>query len=493
MNEFFQTSINKAICNIYIIDIKRNIPDGINMLFSSILKKKWLIILAVTFLALAFAVALAAFWVLNLQTIYDGVWFEGINLGGLDKMQADSVIENIFQEKYAKKHITFRHEDNSWTCDVQDINLKYPTSEIIKEAYKTGRTGNLFQRLYEIVRVRFKGKRIIAELEFDEELLKRKLAEIKLQIDEKGRNAEVKYENGKIDIKKDEPGKVLDINKNFKLFSEKVSSGDFYEISLIVDKFKPDITYDNVKVINHVVSSFTTYFNPSDVNRTHNVKISCEKINGIILMPGDIFSMNKALGPRTVENGYKEALIVYKNEYIDGIGGGVCQTTTTLYNSVLKAKLKVLERTHHSLPSLYVGLGQDATISGDYIDFKFQNDKDYPVCISAEVAKNQIVIRILGKKENDYTVKLVSKVVERYAPEKEEIEIDNSLAFGEKVVERKAREGFRVILYRETYDKNGKLKSREKISEDVYKPVNAMVKMNEKYYNYLYGSDKKSD
>jgi len=455
--------------------------------------KKWLKVLIIVLLSLILLLIVGAYIILNRQTIYMGIRFESIDLSRLDREQAADLIEEYFKKKYSRGHITFIYKDCTWTVDQDDINLRYPIEKIIDKAYSIGRTGNLFRRLYEIANVRFNGVQIQARLQFDEELLRKKLAEIKLQIDTKGRNAAVKYENGKISIIRDEPGTLLDIDKNFRLFSQRVLSDDFYEVPLVVDKFKPEITYDDVKVINHVLSTFTTTFNPKDVNRTHNVKISCEKINGIILMPGDVFSMNKALGPRTAENGYKEALIVYKNEYIDGIGGGVCQTTTTLYNSVLLSKLKVLERTHHSLPSLYVGLGQDATISGDYIDFKFQNDKDFPVCISTEVDNNKIIIRILGKKENDFTVKLVSKVVEKYEPGVAEIEIDNKLAFGEKVVERKARVGFRVILYRETYDRNGKLVSREKISDDVYKPVKALVKMNKSYYNYLYGSEEEKD
>ena len=96
-----------------------------------------------------------------------------------------------------------------------------------------------------------------------------------------------------------------------------------------------------------------------------------------------------------------EAPVIFKNELVKGTGGGVCQVTTTLYDAVLKSKLKVVERTHHSIPLGYVAPGQDATIAEDYIDFKFQNNRDYPICINAEVKSNKLNIILLGKKQAD--------------------------------------------------------------------------------------------
>jgi vancomycin resistance protein YoaR len=126
----------------------------------------------------------------------------------------------------------------------------------------------------------------------------------------------------------------------------------------------------------------------------------------------------------------------------------------------------------------------DATIAEGSIDFKFQNNREYPICLSAEATGNTLKIRILGKKESsDSLVKLVSEVVEEFLPEVEDVVLDTSVPEGETQIVREARKGLKVIVYRYTYSSNGELLDREKISEDIYRPVRGIVKMSNKYYN----------
>jgi len=172
--------------------------------------------------------------------------------------------------------------------------------------------------------------------------------------------------------------------------------------------------YKDISHIEEVISSFSTVFNSANVNRSHNIKLACERINNTVLLPGETFSMDASLGSRTKENGYKDAPVIVKGRLIEGVGGGVCQVTSTLYVAVLKAKLEVVERVKHSMPLGYVEPGQDATISEGYIDFKFRNNTDRACLISASVVGNRIDIKLLGAKRNsNYDVRLKSVVVER--------------------------------------------------------------------------------
>ncbi|NJD04013.1 MAG: vanomycin resistance protein VanB, partial [Ruminiclostridium sp.] len=183
---------------------------------------------------------------------------------------------------------------------------------------------------------------------------------------------------------------------------------------------------------------------------------------------------------------YREAPVIFKSELIPGTGGGICQVTTTLYNTVLKAKLDVLERSPHSMPLGYVQPGQDATIAEGVIDFRFRNNRGYPVYISAFVKGNTIRIQILGKSEPvKKIVKLRSVVLETIPPGADEIEIDDSLPDGEKVVVNKSRNGVRSILYRETFSESNVLLDREVISKDYYKPVRGHIKINNNYKTFL--------
>jgi vancomycin resistance protein YoaR len=164
--------------------------------------------------------------------------------------------------------------------------------------------------------------------------------------------------------------------------------------------------------------------------------------------------------------------------------GGVCQVSTTLYNAVLKSKLDVIERMHHSWPLGYVEPGQDATIAENYIDFKFQNAKDYAIYLTSEVVGNTINMKIFGKKNGvDSAVRIKSVITAEYPPEPDEIIYDDSIPDNEKIVVREAKKGLKVTVYRETYGKSGELLEREKISDDLYQSVRGQIKVNRNYFN----------
>jgi vancomycin resistance protein YoaR len=249
-----------------------------------------------------------------------------------------------------------------------------------------------------------------------------------------------------------------------------------------VDERKPRLTYAELSAVNGIISSFSTQFNRNDVDRTDNIKLACSRIDNKILLPGESFSMNSALGPRTQDNGYKEAPIIFKNELVPGTGGGVCQVSSTLYNTVLLAGLDVIERTHHSMPLTYISPGRDATINEGSIDFRFVNDSKYPVVLDAYVSGSRLYISLLGNKNEDgLVIKLKTQTIGVYKPKPDEVVLDYTLPYGQKVVERKAVKGLRVVVYREAY-KNGSLEWREKLSEDYYKPIQGIIRVSSDQY-----------
>ncbi len=414
------------------------------------------------------------------DTIYKGVMIDNIDLSGMSRAEAREVIGQRARHFSENERIVLKYGDTVWSFALKEISFAFETEQALNEAFNTARTGNIFERMHKVLLLRFKGRNIELQPSFKRSKLLEIIDNIKLKIDKKEKNASVIYQNGSVIIGEEVTGRLLDVDSSLKLVENCILEGNFKAIDLVVEERKPEILSDEIDKIDSVLASFLTGFNSNDADRTQNLKISCDKISGTILFPGEVFSMNERLGPRTVENGFKEAKIIYKSEYINGVGGGVCQITTTLYNAVLKARLKVVERTHHTLPSLYVGPGQDATIAEDYIDFKFKNDQDYPVCINASIVKNQVVISILGKQQkNKYTVRLIPDIIEEYPPSEEEVIIDNSVPDNSEVIVQKPKNGYRAVLYREVYDENNKLILKEKISDDIYKPLKAQVKVNQ--------------
>lgn len=143
-----------------------------------------------------------------------------------------------------------------------------------------------------------------------------------------------------------------------------------------------------------VIASYTTYFNPTDTNRNKNIELSTAAIHKIILGKGDQFSFNTVVGPRDEANGYQPAPEIVNKKLVMGIGGGICQTSSTLFNAVDQLPVKYIERHHHSLDIGYVPKGRDATVSYDGLDFRFQNTTDAPLLINTIYGQDFLTIEI---------------------------------------------------------------------------------------------------
>ena len=142
------------------------------------------------------------------------------------------------------------------------------------------------------------------------------------------------------------------------------------------------------------IATYTTYFNSSDVGRTHNINQSSEAISKVIIGVGDYFSFNTTVGPRTKETGYQEALEIVNGEFVLGIGGGICQTSSTLFNAVDQLGVRFVEWHHHSRDIGYVPKGRDATVSYGTLDFRFQNTTNIPLMIVSTTTEDSITVEI---------------------------------------------------------------------------------------------------
>ncbi|MDF2532175.1 MAG: VanW family protein, partial [Clostridia bacterium] len=235
----------------------------------------------------------------------------------------------------------------------------------------------------------------------------------------------------------------------------------------------------DLAVIQDKLGEFSTKFNAADVDRSTNIKVATNSTNNVLIRPGEVYSVNETLGPRLAKYGYKDAKVIINNELVPGIGGGVCQVSSTLYNAVLLSNLKVIERKNHSLTLSYVGLGRDATISGDYIDFKFMNNTNYPIYIYGEVKGSWVKFTVFGKNEHPgRMVKVNSEVIKTLPPTIKIIE-DPTLPVGTEIEEKKAHTGYVVTTQRVVYE-NGKEILRESLGTSNYRVVNGVKRVGTK-------------
>lgn len=212
---------------------------------------------------------------------------------------------------------------------------------------------------------------------------------------------------------------------------------------------EPSITTNmiNEAAFPDVLSDFSTYYYAGNYNRTTNLILAAEKINGTVLLPGEEFSYNGVVGARTIAAGYKEAPIYVSGQVVDGLGGGICQITTTLYNAVIKANLEVTDRSNHQFVPSYIEAGKDATVVYGAIDFKFVNNRTYPIKIVCSVEGGEANFKILGfRMPDDYDVEIESTITSQSSY------YTNSATY--KVLYKDGVEVDRVLLSEDSYKRH---------------------------------------
>jgi vancomycin resistance protein YoaR len=276
--------------------------------------------------------------------------------------------------------------------------------------------------------------------------------------------ASVIYEDGSIQKTPETAPEEVDLAAVPQAVIKVLPDGDSIELPLKASaKHVPDSDLD---AISDVVTEYSTRFPSSNRPRCSNIRLASSKIRGIVLMPGEKFSFNGTVGRRTLRAGFKLAG-VYKNGKHDvGIGGGICQVSTTLYNACLLSNLRIRQRSNHSLPVAYVPLGRDATVDYGDLDLVVQNNYSTPIAIDSHYEPGRLTFRILGKKDPALSVKIERSDIKSWDPGTDEI-VDRSLRPGARHIVEKGSWGHSVTTYRLIY-RNGKLMKREFLGHSTY-------------------------
>lgn len=248
---------------------------------------------------------------------------------------------------------------------------------------------------------------------------------------------------------------------------------DEYEIPLKYIEAEVKTTDLGEEAFPDLLTQFSTRYDPGLVNRSTNLVLAANKINGTVLLPGEEFSYNKVVGERTIAAGYKNAAIYSGGKVVDGLGGGICQISSTLYNAAVQAGLEITERKNHQFVTSYLEAGKDATVVYGYIDFKFKNTRNYPIRIVASVSGGIAEMKIFGvKEEKELDIKLESQRISTIPFSVKYVE-DSSLEAGREIVDQYGHAGEKTITYK-VCRYNGEVISREVFTTDTY---DAMAKI----------------
>lgn len=452
----------------------------------------------------------------NTDKIQSGIFIKGINVSGLTKQEAITVVGNELS-KQMNDHLELSYNSITYYVEIEQIGAKFDIEESVNYAFNVAKKGSFTENINQYFDVMFRNINIEPKLIYNEDALNEYLQTIEANLPDQiiqssyyidddrlvianGTNGagivfdelkdlivdaleDVSYSNSKIVIPTyvtyPDPidvdaihnevfrnvenayyttnpyviiPEITGVDFNIDEMREKIEENPFaeeYAVDLIYTKADITVKDFGEEAFPNLLGSFSTNYVASNVDRTTNLRLAASKINGTVVLPGEIFSYNKVVGKRTIDAGYKNAAIYQDGGVVDGLGGGICQISTTLYNAAIDAGMLIEERRNHMFVPSYVSGGKDATVVWGSTDFKFENRRDYPVKITASVSGGVAKVSIWGLKTDEeydiYDLSIESRTVKS---------TDTSLV---------------VESYRVYKDSNGNVVKRDKLYTDTYK------------------------
>ena len=390
----------------------------------------------------------------NKTQICDGVSIGSIDVGGLTKEQAQKKVETYIADRQ-QQSLVVAVQDNLVEATAQEAGFTIPEKDYAGEALQIGKKGNLWEKLQEIRKAEKGEKDIALEPEIDEDTLKSFVETKCSEYDIKAKDSRLKFKNGVLKATRSREGMEVQVENTAdaikKAFLDKKAAGkDTIEVNADVQVTQPKFTQEEASQCTDLLGKYSTTYATYQVERSSNVATAAGRINGTVLEPGETFSTIKVIKDRTEANGYKSAPEYSSGKVVSGIGGGVCQVSTTLYNAVLNAELKVVERSPHSMVVAYVPVSRDAAISGDYKDFKFKNSTDYPIYIMGSASGGILSFRVYGHetREAGREVSFESEITDTIEPGEEVVTEDPTLPASYRTVTQSAHVGYKAKLWK---------------------------------------------
>lgn len=499
--------------------------------------KKILIIIAIILIVLLVLSTGFALVNANSENIMAGITIDGVNVQGLSKEEAKVLIMKKVDEQ-VNNEVKIYVDSEEQTILLSQIEIIYDVENAVNEAYKVGRRRNIFVNNFEILKSKIFGTDIDLKIEYNEEVLNNIVKDIKDKVPEPVTETTYCIEDEELIITRGEKGNTInedelknkiiqktnlncaedikiatylaepkDINIDqiyeevhaevqdayyttnpFKVYSE-VTGIDFnleeakeilkeekdeYVIPLIITKPTKTTKDIGTEAFPDKLSTCATRYDATNLTRTTNLQVAVNKINGVVVMPGETFSYNKTLGKRTAKAGYKDAAGYAGGKVVQMIGGGICQISSTLYDAVVYANLEIVERHNHAFLTSYLGAGKDATVVYGNLDFRFKNTRNYPVKIESYMQSGIVTVNIYGiKEENEYEIE-ISTTILSYIPYEVIYENDSSLASGTEKVTQGGQKGCKSITYK-ILKQNGNEISRSVLSTDTYSAMNKYI------------------
>ncbi len=403
-----------------------------------------------------------------------GVRVNGVDLGELTRTEAEKKLRPLV-DLLEQRTLYFYYENRHWSLDPELIGFKVDLDKTLEDAYAIGRKSNLIDSIKELYVSIFDGRNLTLKVHVDAGKLARVLNTLDQEVHVRPKSVELEIVDSRVTIlRKSIEGRELQIKETQDQLNSILASGG-NKITLVVKKIQPRLSNRILEQMRPLglLSSFITNFKSAERERSKNIEIAAESIKGYVMQPGDIFSFNQVVGPRSEEDGYKKAMVIINNKFVPDWGGGVCQVSTTLYNAALLADMGILKRKEHSRPVKYIPPGQGSTVAFGLIDFQIRNPLPKPVIIWTKFEKENVIVYFLGKKDPGKEVIIESTDFKEITPAIITKESDQILK-GKELVEEEGANGYQVTTWR-IVKRNGKTIRRELLAKDRVEAIDRVI------------------
>ena len=424
--------------------------------------------------------------------IYPGIYIDNVHVGGMTKEEARNALAREEESDPADFDITVTVGNQSWQVNPERVPVTRNTKEMVDAAWAIGRGNSpglrgsgrtpFQERVDRASDLRSFPVSLTTEKTWDHPALHALCDGIVNYVNRDPVNSMVAsfdFGTQAFTFTEDRPGARLDGEAVYQKVAALLDAGDNHaSLFLTPEKILADVTKTELMNSFGQISTYTTKTTKNQ-NRNTNIQLSARAINGITVLPGEIFSFNGTTGERTAEKGYKPATAISGGQNIEEIGGGVCQTSSTLFNAAARANLEILERSPHAWPSSYVEKGFDATVNWPGLDFKFRNNTDWPVFIIAGYANQKVTVSIYGMSLGvDTRIDLESVTVKTLPqPEGTSYVINTSLPAGQSKRTVTGRKGYVVETWQVWYQGDREIR-REKLFTSTYKAYQETIEYN---------------
>ncbi|EGY79347.1 VanW family protein [Peptoniphilus indolicus] len=403
--------------------------------------------------------------------IYGGVRVGDIDLSKLSKQEAYEKLSKQKTEDLKNKNMSFLLEDKTIEIPYEQLGYNADIKTAVERAYDVGRTGNVFIDYINIV-TPFYQKNITLNEGFEVSSLDKSLAYLTDKVFKEPVNADVVTTKEKeFKVLKSETGRYLDVNTTRDSILSNISKNEV--IPLKVNISYPKVTEEKFEGIDAILSEFTTDYSTSAAGRKANVAIGAQFFNGLVVEPSQNISFNGTVGEISVKNGFQKAGVLVNGELEQGVGGGICQVSTTLYNALLLSNLQIDERHNHTRPIAYVDIGTDAAVVEGYKDLKFTNNLPHRIYLKSEADGKKLTFQVFGNKADKiYDVEIFTKLLGVESP-KTVKKFTYKLYENEEEVESSGAKGYSYATYKKL--KKGETETTEKISNSYYLPKDKVI------------------